>query len=67
MSETIEVIVRPDGSSRIETHGFAGNSCRAASEFLESALGLIAAEHLTAEYYQHVTPPAAIRQNQTPG
>jgi hypothetical protein len=48
----IEVIIRPDGQSTIETTGFSGSSCRDASRFLELALGSTASETLTAEYHQ---------------
>ncbi len=37
--KTIELIVSPDGSSRVETKGFAGSDCQQASRFLEQALG----------------------------
>ena len=49
--KTIEIIVGPDGGSRIETKGFAGASCRDASRFLEQALGTRATELLTAEFH----------------
>lgn len=47
----IEIIVAPDGSARIETKGYTGESCRDASRFLEGALGRQTAETLTSEYY----------------
>ena len=53
-SRTIEITVKPDGSTSLETKGFAGNGCRAASEFLERALGSRASEHLTSEFHQSV-------------
>jgi hypothetical protein len=48
---TIEVIVSPTGETRIQTKGFAGSSCRAATAALEHALGVRQAERLTAEFY----------------
>ena len=51
-SKTIEIIVRPNGSTTVETKGFAGESCQAASQFLEVALGVRASEQHTAEFYQ---------------
>ncbi len=48
----IEVIVSPQGKTRVETKGFAGSTCREASRFLEQALGVKAAEQLTSEFYQ---------------
>ena len=52
MSKQIEIIVAPDGSSRVETKGFAGGECREASRFLERALGKQVDETLTAEFYE---------------
>jgi len=49
---TIEITVKPDGSTSLETKGFTGNGCRAASEFLEQALGSRGSEQLTSEFHQ---------------
>ena len=49
--KTIEVIISPSGESRLETKGFAGSECKAASRALESALGKSMAESLTAEFH----------------
>jgi hypothetical protein len=51
MSKTIEIIVSPDGQSRIDTKGFAGADCREASKFIEQALGKQTGEQLTAEFH----------------
>ena len=61
-SRTIEVIVSPQGESKIETRGFAGTSCQEASRFLEQALGLRSAEQLTAEYYQSTIQSEMVQQ-----
>ncbi|NQV23521.1 MAG: DUF2997 domain-containing protein [Rhodopirellula sp.] len=53
--KTIEITVKPDGSTSLETKGFAGNGCRAASEFLERALGSRGSEQLTSEFHQGQT------------
>ena len=50
--KTIEVIISPKGETKIETRGFAGSSCRQASQFLEQALGVKVSEVPTAEFYQ---------------
>ena len=50
--KTIEVTVRPDGSTRIRTRGFWGAACRRASRFLEKALGRRHSERLTEEFYR---------------
>ena len=52
MIKTIEVIVAPNGETKVETKGFAGADCRAASRFIEQALGQQTGESLTAEFYQ---------------
>ena len=54
MTKTIEIVVKPDGSTSLETKGFAGSECRVASEFIEQALGVRTAEHLTSEFHQSV-------------
>lgn len=51
MSKTIVLLVAPDGTSRVETKGFAGTDCQNASRFLETALGVRHGEELTAEFY----------------
>ena len=48
----IEIIVSPQGQTRVETKGFAGADCQQASEFLEQALGARSREVLTAEFHQ---------------
>ena len=50
--KTIEIIVRPNGETILETKGFTGPECRDASRFLEQALGRPSSEQLTAEYHQ---------------
>ena len=50
--KTIEIIISPDGQSRLETKGFAGSRCREASRFLEAALGKTTSETLTAEFHE---------------
>ena len=52
MNKTIEIIVTPDGKSRVETKGFTGSECRQASQFIEQALGQRTSEQLTAEFHQ---------------
>lgn len=49
--KTIEVLVTPDGQTRVETKGFTGSECREASKFIEQALGQQMSEQLTADYY----------------
>lgn len=49
--KTIEIVVDQNGQTQIETKGFAGESCRGASEFLTQALGRATGERLTSEFY----------------
>ncbi len=37
--KTIEIFIAPSGAARVETEGFQGSQCQAASRFLEEALG----------------------------
>jgi hypothetical protein len=60
MSKTIEIVVKPDGNTTVQTRGFASSSCREASRFLEKALGQVAGEQLTAEFHNS---SASVRQN----
>jgi hypothetical protein len=52
MREQIIVIVAPDGSTRVETKGYQGSSCKDASAFIEKALGVKESETLKPEYHQ---------------
>lgn len=54
--KTITVVVAKDGSTRVETHGFHGAECQKASEFLTKALGAVADERLTSEFFQATQP-----------
>ena len=49
---TIEIVVEPDGSTSVQTHGYVGSSCCQASAFIERALGRTTGETLTAEFHQ---------------
>jgi hypothetical protein len=50
--KTIEIVVNPQGETRLETKGFAGASCQEASRFLEMALGETLSDRATAERHQ---------------
>ena len=60
--QVIEVVITPQGESRVETKGFTGSSCRHASQFLEQALGPAANEKFTAEFYQQEAASNHLRQ-----
>ena len=66
MSKTIEVIIAPDGSTKLETKGFAGKACQDASRFLEAALGTSQSEQLTADFY-YVAEPQRLPPQQSGG
>jgi len=59
MTKTIEIVILPDGQTKVATHGFAGNTCRDASKFVEEALGTRIKEELTAEFHQGCTQQTA--------
>ena len=50
-NKTIEIVVAPNGQTRVETKGFAGAECRQASEFVEKSLGKRLKEDLTPEFH----------------
>ncbi|OAI48219.1 hypothetical protein AYO44_07605 [Planctomycetaceae bacterium SCGC AG-212-F19] len=52
MPRIIEVIVSPTGETTVQTKGYAGADCQQGSKFLEVALGVVASEAKTAEFYQ---------------
>ena len=50
--QSIEIIVSPQGQTQVQTKGYGGADCQAASRFLEQALGQTCHEQLTDEFYQ---------------
>ena len=62
--KSIEIIVLPNGETRLETKGFSGAECRDASKFMEEALGKRTRENLTSEFHQQVAGNQ-IQQQQT--
>jgi hypothetical protein len=62
--QIIEITVAADGSTRVETKGFAGASCRQASAFVEQALGQRTGEQLTGEFYTPITQPQTLQEGQ---
>ena len=61
-SQTIEILITPEGKTSVQTLGFQGSSCREASRFLEEALGQRTGERLSAEFHQQ--PSAEQTQTQ---
>jgi hypothetical protein len=64
-NQVIEVIVLPNGETKLETRGFVGSSCKQASQFLEQALGMRVQEQPTAEFYQTTATEQLLRQGET--
>ena len=63
-SKTIEIIVAPNGQSKVETKGFTGSECREASRFIEQAIGQQTNEILKSEFHQTATAQQQIQKNQ---
>jgi hypothetical protein len=59
--KTIEITVSAKGETKVETKGFTGNDCQAASRKLELALGARQSESLKSEFYQQAR--AELEQN----
>ncbi len=55
MNPRIEITVTPEGETSVETRGFAGPACKAASKPYEVALGAKSTERLTPEYHANAT------------
>jgi len=64
MSKTIEIIIAPNGQSRVETKGFVGSECRDASRFVEKALGQQTDQVLKPEFHQTASNQQQIRQGE---
>jgi len=62
MPRVIEVTVSPKGDVSVQTKGYSGADCLAASKFLEQALGVKTAERPTAEYYTVAVNEQQIQQ-----
>ena len=57
MTQTIEIIISPTAEATVQTKGFAGASCHAASRFIEQALGKVQSDKATTEMYQATVLP----------
>ncbi|MES2789252.1 MAG: DUF2997 domain-containing protein [Planctomycetota bacterium] len=62
--KTIEIIVAPNGQSRVETKGFTGSECRQASQSIERALGQQTDEVLKAEFHQTANSQQHMKEGQ---
>lgn len=64
MPRVIEVIVAKDGGTSIQTQGYSGNSCVAASEWIEKALGVATGEKKTAEFFEAAQSEQKVQQSE---
>ena len=62
--QIIEVVVATDGKVTIQTRGFTGSACKAATESLEKALGLKQSDKPTAEFYSQQTNQQQAKEGQ---
>jgi hypothetical protein len=62
MPRLVEVIVSPRGEVTMQTKGYAGSDCLQASQFLEQALGIVANDQKTVEFYQTETTQQRLTQ-----
>jgi hypothetical protein len=62
MARVIEVVVSPQGQATVQTRGYAGGECLQASKFLEQALGVVADERKTAEFYETTPTEQRVQQ-----
>lgn len=58
----IIVDVSPTGETKVTTKGWFGATCKAASKWLEDALGLKTADAPTLEMHQTAKTPNEVRQ-----
>ena len=54
MAEKLEIrlVIKPDGTVELSTHGLKGEECVAETKDLESALGHVTKRTKTSEYHQ---------------
>lgn len=55
MSRIIEVVISPQGETTVQTKGYSGSDCLAATKFLEEALGVVGSDRKTSEFYGQTT------------
>jgi hypothetical protein len=51
----IEVLIGPDGTVKIKTHGLRGEACVEETKSLEQAVGRVARREKTREYYEQAS------------
>jgi len=63
MPRIIEVTISPRGEATVQTKGYTGGDCLAASRFLEQALGASAVDQKTADFFQEQPADQALTQS----
>jgi hypothetical protein len=58
----IEVTVTPKGETTVQTRGYAGADCLQASKFLERALGDVASDRRTSEFFTSQAAEQRVQQ-----
>ena len=58
----IEIIVARNGSTQVQTRGFAGSSCLEASKFIEDALGKKSSERTTSEFFDVINQQQRLQE-----
>jgi hypothetical protein len=62
MSRIIEVTISPKGEATVQTKGYAGGDCLLASKFLEQALGVVADDRKTSEFFSMTSSRQQVQQ-----
>ena len=65
MTQTITVEISPEGEVKVETAGFGGAKCLAATQALEAALGNVQSIEKTPEFYQGANCPLPQKAKQS--
>ena len=65
--KSVEILVRPNGETILETRGFSGEQCQHASRFLEQALGRTVQDQRTSEFYESTVEHVSERATQQAG
>ena len=60
--QVIEVTISPKGEITVQTKGFVGEACLAASKYVEDALGTASEQQKTAEFYAAASVEQQARQ-----
>ena len=62
--QIIQIVISPNGDTRVSTHGYRGSQCKEASRELEQALGLVVSDLPTVDMYSDISP--TVQQEEGP-